>query len=70
MFLAAKIDIEDELLKEVIKATGLSNKKEAVHKALQEFLKITRRQKLSNMIGNYEEFDLEFEDLERIRRES
>ena len=64
------IDIDANLLEEVLKETGAPSKKKAINKALQEFLQSKRRNELAEMIGNYEDFALTLEELERIRNES
>ncbi len=64
------IDIDAELLEEVLKETKAPSKKKAINIALQEFLQSKRRKELANMIGNYEDFALTLEELERIRSES
>jgi hypothetical protein len=37
---------------------------------LEEFLRARRREELSELIGNYEDFALTLEELERMRSES
>ena len=63
-------DINPELLEKAVKATGASTKKKAIEIALTEFLRARRRKELSELIGNYEEFALTLEELERMRSES
>ena len=63
-------DINSELLEKAVKATGASTKKKAIEIALTEFLRARRRKELSELIGNYEEFALTLEELERMRSES
>ena len=63
-------DLDEKLLEKVVKVTHASTKKAAVEIALQEFLRIQRRKKLSELIGNYDDFALKPEDLERMRSES
>ena len=62
-------DINSELLEKAVKATGASTKKKAIEIAITEFLRARRRKELSELIGNYEEFALTLEELERIRSE-
>ncbi|MDH7513149.1 MAG: type II toxin-antitoxin system VapB family antitoxin [Clostridiales bacterium] len=64
------LDIDAELLERMVKATGASSKKKAIEIAIKEFLRARRREELSELIGNYEEFDLTVEELERMRHES
>lgn len=63
------IDINDQLIREVMKVSKAKSKKEAVTLALQSFLRESRRRELKNLIGNYPTFDLTLEDLERMRSE-
>jgi len=62
-------EINEELIREVMKASKAKTKKGAIVIALKEYLKARRRQELKDMIGNYDEFDLSLEDLEKMRRE-
>jgi Arc/MetJ family transcription regulator len=64
------LDIDAELLEKMVKAAGVSSKKKAVEIAIKEFLRARRREELSELIGNYEEFALTLEELKRMRRES
>jgi len=64
------LDINTELLEKIVKATGASSKKKAIEIAITEFLRARRRKELSDLIGNYEEFALTLEELERMRSES
>jgi Arc/MetJ family transcription regulator len=66
----ATLDIVAELLEEVVKATGARTKKKAIEIAIKEFLRAKRREELNELIGNYEEFNLTLEELERIRIDS
>ena len=61
------LDIDAELIKKVMKATGASSKKKAVEIAMKEFLRAKQREELSDLIGNYEKFNLTLEELERMR---
>jgi len=64
------IDIDAELMAKVVKATGAPSKKKAIEIAMKEFLRAKRRQELSDLIGNYEDFDLTLKDLRKMRRDS
>ena len=64
------IDIDAELMAKVVKTTGAHSKKKAIEIALKEFLRAKRRQELSDLIGNYEDFDLTSKDLRKMRRDS
>lgn len=61
------MDIDGDLVKRVVKTTGAKSKKKAIETAMREFLRAKRRQELSDLIGNYEEFALNLEELERMR---
>ena len=64
------LDIDAELLERIVKASGAPTKKKAIEIAIKEFLRARRREELSELIGNYEEFALTLEELERMRHES
>jgi len=64
------LDIDADLLKKVLMATGAPSKKKAIEAALREFLLAERRKQLSQLVGNYEDFALTLEDLERMRSEA
>ena len=64
------LDIDVKLLENIVKATKAPTKKKAVEAALKEFLRARYRKELSEFIGNYEEFALTLEELERLRSES
>jgi len=64
------LDIEEKLLEDVLKTTKATTKKKAIETALKEFLRTRHRKELSELIGNYEEFALTLEELERMRSES
>jgi len=64
------LDIDAELLEKMVKATGASSKKKAIEIAIKEFLRARRREELSGLIGNYEDFALTPEELKRMRHES
>jgi len=64
------LDIDAELIKKVMKATGATSKGKAVEIAMKEFLRAKQREELSDMIGNYEEFAVTLKDLEKMRMEN
>jgi len=45
------IDIDDELIKEAMRISGLRTKKEVVHRALQEFVQRHARKDLAELRG-------------------
>ncbi|MBI4723635.1 MAG: type II toxin-antitoxin system VapB family antitoxin [Rhodomicrobium sp.] len=51
------IDIDDALIDEVMRVANVKTKKEAVHLALQEFLKVKKKKDLFDLAGK-----VEFED--------
>ena len=64
------LDIDAELIEKVVKTTGARSKKRAIEIAMKEFLRAKRRKELSDLIGNYEEFDVTLKDLEKMRKGS
>ena len=64
------LDIDAELIEKVVKTTGARSKKKAIEIAMKEFLRAKRRKELSDLIGNYEEFELTLKDLEKMRKGS
>jgi Arc/MetJ family transcription regulator len=51
------IDIDDALIDEVMKVANVKTKKEAVHLALQQFLKVKKKKDIFDLAGK-----IEFED--------
>jgi Arc/MetJ family transcription regulator len=64
------LDIDAELIEKVVKTTGAGSKKKAIEIAMKEFLRTKRRKELSDLIGNYEEFEVTLKDLEKMRKDS
>ena len=64
------LDIDAKLIEKVVKTTGARSKKKAIEIAMKEFLRAKRRKELSDLIGNYEEFDVTLKDLEKMRKGS
>jgi Arc/MetJ family transcription regulator len=64
------LDIDGELIEKVVKTTGARSKKKAIEMAMKEFLRSKRRKELSDLIGNYEEFEVTLKDLEKMRKDS
>jgi Arc/MetJ family transcription regulator len=48
------IDIDDKLIKDALKLSGLKSKKEIVNIALEEYVKFKKRQRLKNLQGKVE----------------
>ncbi len=63
------LEIDEELVNEVMRISKAKTKKGAIVTALKEYIKAHRRRELRDMIGNYNEFGLTLEDLEKIRGE-
>ena len=62
------IDIQDDLMNELLKEARTRVKKEAVILAIKSFLEAKRREKLADLIGNYE-FGYSLEELEEMRKD-
>jgi Arc/MetJ family transcription regulator len=63
------IDINGDLIFEVMKISGIKTKKKAVLVALREYLRYKKIEELKLLIGNYDSFDLNLEDLKKMRDE-
>ena len=63
------LDIDPELIKQVVKTTGARSKKKAIEIAMKEFLRAKRRKELSDLIGNYEGFEVTLKDLRKMRKD-
>ncbi len=64
------LDIDAELIEKVVKTTGANSKKKAIEIAMREFLRLKCRKDLSDLIGNYEGFEVTLKDLEKMRKGS
>jgi len=63
------LDINDDIMKKVMKVSKSKTKKGAIVTALNEYLKLKKREELKKLIGSYEEFTLTLEDLRKMRNE-
>jgi Arc/MetJ family transcription regulator len=63
------IDIPEELLSAVQKASNTHTKKEAVTVALQEYIRLRRSEELTALLGTFEEF-MDRQELETLRGDS
>lgn len=63
------IDINNDLIFEVMKISGAKTKKGAILVALKEYLRYKKIEELKSLIGNYDSFDLDLQDLEKMRDE-
>lgn len=61
------LDIDDAILKKVMEASKSRTKKGAIVTALNEYLRLMKRQELKDLIGNYKDFDLTLDDLRKMR---
>jgi Arc/MetJ family transcription regulator len=61
------IDINEELIKNVMKKAGARTKKDAIVIALKDYLRHKKVEELKGLIGNYESFDLDLDDLKKLR---
>ncbi len=68
-FMRTTLDIDEELVREVMRAAKAKTKKGAIVIALKEYLMAKRRHELRDMIGTYDDFDLSLEELEKMRHE-
>jgi Arc/MetJ family transcription regulator len=68
MNMRTTLDIDDKLLGTVMKLTSASSKKDAIETALREFLRTRRREELSLLIGQYDDFGLSLKTLKKMRR--
>ena len=64
------LEIRDDIMHEILLAAGTSSKKKAVETALQEYIRFRHRQQLIQKIGNYDDFNLTLEELEKSRHDS
>lgn len=63
------IDIDNDLVKEVMEKSGAKSKKNAIVTAMKDYLRLKRREELKNLIGSYDEFNLDLKDLRKMRNE-
>ena len=62
------IDIQDELLEDLLKEANTSVKKDAIVMAIKTFLDVRRREKLADLVGNYD-FGYSLKELEEMRKD-
>jgi len=63
------VEIDEGLLKEVVNLTGAKSKKKAIVIAINDYLKMRKREAFKQLIGNYD-IDLELKSLEKARSEN
>lgn len=61
------VDLDEDTLREVMEVSKSKTKKGAIVIALNEYLRLKKRQELKSMIGNYKECDLTRDDLRKMR---
>ena len=69
LIMRTTIDINGDLISEVMKVSGTKTKKKAILVALKEYLRYKKIEELKSLIGNYDSFDLNLEDLKKMRDE-
>lgn len=62
------VEIDEGILKEVVTLTGADSKKTAIAIAVNDYLKMKKREAFKGLIGNYK-IDLELKSLEESRSE-
>jgi Arc/MetJ family transcription regulator len=62
------LDIDNDLMEKLLQSTGTKVKKEAVVMAIKSFLKMKKREQLTEMIGKYK-IGCTPEDLEKMRED-
>jgi len=60
------IDIQEHLIRNLLKETNAKTKREAIITAIETYLNLKRREKLASLIGNYD-YGATVEELERMR---
>ena len=62
------IDIQDELMEELLLTAKVKTKKEAVTLAIKNYLKQKKKERLAELLGNYE-FSYSQKELEEMRKD-
>ncbi len=63
------LDIDEDMLKKVMEVSKSKTKKGAIVIALNEYLRLKKRDELKGLIGNYKDFGLTLDDLRKMRHE-
>jgi Arc/MetJ family transcription regulator len=63
------LDIDENMLKKVMEVSQSKTKKGAIVIALNEYLRLKKREELKGLIGNYKAFDLTLDDMKKMRSE-
>ena len=62
------IDIQDDLFEDLLKEANTTVKKDAIVLAIKTFLDVRRREKLADLIGNYD-FGYSLKELQKMRKD-
>ncbi|MBI5788199.1 MAG: hypothetical protein HZA78_05030 [Candidatus Schekmanbacteria bacterium] len=62
------VELDENKLNEIVILTGAKSKKKAILVAIDDYLKMKKREALKSLIGNYA-IDLDLKALEKIRSE-
>jgi Arc/MetJ family transcription regulator len=62
------LELDQDLVEEVLKLSGAKTKKRAITTAMEEYIRMKRREELRAMIANYEH-GMTLEELHKIRDE-
>jgi Arc/MetJ family transcription regulator len=63
------LDIDEYIVKKVMEVSKSKTKKGAIVIALNEYLRLKKREELKELIGNYKDFGLTLDDLRKMRHE-
>ncbi|MBI4823365.1 MAG: type II toxin-antitoxin system VapB family antitoxin [Nitrospirae bacterium] len=63
------LDIDEDMLKKAMEVSKSKTKKGAIVIALNEYLRLKKREELKGLIGNYKDFGLTLDDLRKMRHE-
>jgi Arc/MetJ family transcription regulator len=63
------LDIDEDIVKKVMEVSKSKTKKGAIVIALNEYLRLKKREELKELIGNYKDFGLTLDDLRKMRHE-
>ena len=63
------LDLDDATVQKVMEVSKSRTKKGAIVIALNEYLRLKKRQELKALIGNYKDFSLTIDDLGTMRND-
>jgi Bacterial antitoxin of type II TA system, VapB len=61
------LDIDENLLGQVLEISQAKTKKKAIVTALEEYLRLKKKEALIGLIGNYPDYGLSLKDLKKMR---